>query len=578
MEQESFKSYPPLAPMDESALDVNTSYAHILRFIEGAPKVVDFGCGPGNLARFLAQRGCSVVGVEINPEAAGLAREYCADVLVADLENTSPLKLFPTERFDVVIFADILEHLRKPERLLSESARILRPGGFVIASIPNIAHGAIRLAMLQGQFNYQEIGILDETHLRFFTRETAEKLFEGAGFFIEDLTRTSGAIFGPAGTLVPSVNRDDFADETARKVEADVESQTIQFIIKAAPTSSPEARYETTRRKNVSLTARVNELEGKLRAALVERGDQLDESMREDFERVKNELHRVLFGPDGVESLRSTLEQKSDEVEKLRHQIVALEREQSTNHREKKLADETKKKTGRLAAQLKRDIEEQDVTIRGLQAKLQEASKNVEESAVAQRVLRSEKDLMAAESHRASDSIEQLKTIIVRLENEISTGELDISETFSTIDEQQRVISKMEMEAEAARDDLAQVQMQSRSLATLYKGSEAYRLQLSVEIDDLRGTYAKTRHSHASSLKDLENVREELALRESALNAMDHRMLEEEERFNEAVAELSARCKADEFYLEEMRKSKFWQLRTGWFRVKRVFGIISDVP
>src|SRR5690348_8863999 len=112
MEQAELKTYAALTPSDELALEANSSYAQILSLIDGRKTVVDFGCGPGNLARFLAMRGCSIVGVDINPDHARMAREYCEDVLVADLDSASLSDLFPVQRFDVAVFADILEHLR----------------------------------------------------------------------------------------------------------------------------------------------------------------------------------------------------------------------------------------------------------------------------------------------------------------------------------------------------------------------------------------------------------------------------------------------------------------------------------
>jgi 2-polyprenyl-3-methyl-5-hydroxy-6-metoxy-1,4-benzoquinol methylase/predicted nucleic acid-binding Zn-ribbon protein len=260
MDRTSLKSYPALAPTDEGALDPNSSYAHILQFVSGPKRVVDFGCGPGNLARFLSQRGCTVVGVEINPESAVLAKEYCEDVIIADLDVASVLKLFPSDRFDIAIFADILEHLREPWRLLKESHQILRAGGFVTASIPNIAHGAIRLSMLKGDFDYQELGVMDNTHLRFFTRKTVEGLFEHAGFAIDEMSRTVAPVFEPS-ELVPIVRKADFPDNVVLNIQRDPEAVTLQFVVKAVPVTSAKARDASLKRKNATLQARITDME-----------------------------------------------------------------------------------------------------------------------------------------------------------------------------------------------------------------------------------------------------------------------------------------------------------------------------
>jgi len=88
------------------------------------------------------------------------------------------------KRFDRVLLLDVLEHLRSPERILDECHRVLKPEGRIIVSLPNVANIAVRLALFAGRFDYQERGILDRTHLRFFTRKTARRLLESAGYAI----------------------------------------------------------------------------------------------------------------------------------------------------------------------------------------------------------------------------------------------------------------------------------------------------------------------------------------------------------------------------------------------------------
>jgi len=229
-----FKTYPEMETFNEG--DPNSSYEMMLAFVEPSMRVLDLGCGPGSFARQLVARGCTVTGVDVNPEHALSARAYCADVRLADLENVALEELFPVERFDAAICADILEHLRNPNRLLGEIAKVLAPGGALLASIPNIAHGAVRLALLAGNFDYQPFGILDDTHVRFYTLKSAVALLEDAGYRIEAISRTTAPIFDPAAFLVPMVAREDFLD-AAERVEADPESTTLQFVIKAKPAS-----------------------------------------------------------------------------------------------------------------------------------------------------------------------------------------------------------------------------------------------------------------------------------------------------------------------------------------------------
>src|SRR5205807_1264204 len=106
---------------------------------------------------------------------------------------------------------------------------LLVPEGYVVASVPNIAHGAVRLALMQGRFDYRDVGLLDETHLRFFTRRSLEELFKESGLAIAELRRTTAPIWE---TEIP-LRREDFSDEVVEEVEADPESTTYQFVATA---------------------------------------------------------------------------------------------------------------------------------------------------------------------------------------------------------------------------------------------------------------------------------------------------------------------------------------------------------
>lgn len=147
-------------------------------------RVLDLGCSVGQLARHLVAKGCTVVGVELDPEAAVRAREHCESVHVADLDLVDLTALLGEERFDVVVAADVIEHLRDPGRLLREIAPLLAPGGVLVTTVPNIAHGSARLALLTGRFEYADLGIMDRTHLRFFTRATLTELLRISGFAV----------------------------------------------------------------------------------------------------------------------------------------------------------------------------------------------------------------------------------------------------------------------------------------------------------------------------------------------------------------------------------------------------------
>jgi 2-polyprenyl-3-methyl-5-hydroxy-6-metoxy-1,4-benzoquinol methylase len=206
--------------------DKNTSHALIAESVGHDKRVLDIGCATGYFAEVLAQRGCNVTGIEIDPEAARRAERHCERVIVGDVEHLDLENELDEGSFDVVVFGDVLEHLKDPLTALKRLKPSLQPEGYAVASIPNVAHGSVRLALLQGRFRYRSLGLLDETHLRFFTRESVERLFEDAGFLITDLKHTSRGIFD---TEV-EVEQDAVPEETLRLVRQDPESFTYQFV------------------------------------------------------------------------------------------------------------------------------------------------------------------------------------------------------------------------------------------------------------------------------------------------------------------------------------------------------------
>jgi 2-polyprenyl-3-methyl-5-hydroxy-6-metoxy-1,4-benzoquinol methylase len=166
-------------------------------FIEEARKyrsVLECGCSTGFISRHLAAAGTRVVGIEIDTEAAEEARQFCARVLSLDLNRPDWSKDLG-ERFDLVTYGDVLEHLLEPQAVLRETKNVLAPGGRVFISLPNIAYWTMRAKLLLGRFEYESMGLLDYTHLRFFTFHTARKMIEQAGYRIVRFHPVMGSRF-----------------------------------------------------------------------------------------------------------------------------------------------------------------------------------------------------------------------------------------------------------------------------------------------------------------------------------------------------------------------------------------------
>lgn len=156
-------------------------------------RVLDVGCGDGYLGEILAERGYEVTGIERSDGFTGRFPESVR-LVVADLEEGLP----PLEsRYDYVLCADILEHLRKPENLLAQIRGVLKRGGRLVASLPNSGNIYFRLNVLAGRFPQEDKGLFDRTHLRFYMWDGWARLLQEAGYSIETV-RSSGIPVGLA--------------------------------------------------------------------------------------------------------------------------------------------------------------------------------------------------------------------------------------------------------------------------------------------------------------------------------------------------------------------------------------------
>jgi 2-polyprenyl-3-methyl-5-hydroxy-6-metoxy-1,4-benzoquinol methylase len=150
-------------------------------------RLLDVGAADGFLAEVLTARGFEVTCLERDPGLAAAAAGKCRRVIVADLEREAPPLDAP---FDAIVCGDVLEHLADPARALALLRAHLREDGLLLVSVPNVAHLWVRLGLLLGRFEYADRGILDRTHLRFFTRRTFLRLLAEAKLEVVRLAPT----------------------------------------------------------------------------------------------------------------------------------------------------------------------------------------------------------------------------------------------------------------------------------------------------------------------------------------------------------------------------------------------------
>jgi methionine biosynthesis protein MetW len=175
---------------DNHVLDPDEVAGVIAGMIPRGARVLDVGCGTGSITK-LIQDNCDaqVIGIEPEFARADLAKTRGVNVRTGYLDRQTIDQL---GLFDVLLFADVLEHLPNPQAILLLAREALKPGGFVIISVPNIAHWSVRIDIARGRFQYQAYGIMDATHLRWFTAATAKSFVASAGFKITEYRATAG--------------------------------------------------------------------------------------------------------------------------------------------------------------------------------------------------------------------------------------------------------------------------------------------------------------------------------------------------------------------------------------------------
>jgi 2-polyprenyl-3-methyl-5-hydroxy-6-metoxy-1,4-benzoquinol methylase len=157
---------------------------------EGTDSILEVGCAAGGTGQLLRGMGIKrLIGVELLPHYADLARPYYTEVIVGDAEELQ-LDHLAEGSLDCILYSDVLEHFRDPWAVLRRHVKLLRPGGHVVASIPNVRYyKAVQDLVLMGEWKYGDAGILDRGHLRFFTWKSIERLFRECGLEIVALRK-----------------------------------------------------------------------------------------------------------------------------------------------------------------------------------------------------------------------------------------------------------------------------------------------------------------------------------------------------------------------------------------------------
>lgn len=165
---------------------LNEGNQEMLRWMpSNASTKLDVGCGGGVLARILKEKGHTIDGITLSQAEVNAAQSYTRNVLIHNLENGLPPTLMNVQ-YDVVVCSHVLEHIVYPKQLLMDINKVLKPGGRLLIALPNIMHYKSRFKLMRGDFEYQEAGIWDYTHVKWYTFKSSQRLVQDFGFKVDE--------------------------------------------------------------------------------------------------------------------------------------------------------------------------------------------------------------------------------------------------------------------------------------------------------------------------------------------------------------------------------------------------------
>ena len=213
------------------AANTNSSHGIALRLIGEGKTVLELGAASGHVTKALKALGNLVTAVERDGRFAKQLAEFADTVIITDLDWLDLRESLAGKKFDVVLAGDVLEHCTRPDLVLQQLHELLHPAGYVVISLPNIAHGDMRLSLLAGNFDYRETGLLDKTHLRFFTRRSIGLFLSTNDFKMDQIFPVTVEL----GLTELGAFQSDIPIQAIDYVRQDPDATVYQYVVKAIP-------------------------------------------------------------------------------------------------------------------------------------------------------------------------------------------------------------------------------------------------------------------------------------------------------------------------------------------------------
>lgn len=233
----------------------NNAHSLALAMVGWNRRVLELGAASGHMTKAMVAQNCRVTAVEYEAESADHLKEVAEAVIVGDLNAPETVAALPGE-FEVILAGDVLEHLIDPKRVLLQLVDLLAPGGRIVVSLPHVAHVDLRLALLQGRFDYGPWGLLDETHIRFFTLKSVREMVRSAGLSIVEMKR----VRVPAFESELKVDRKSVPTNVLNEILADPEAETYQFVFTAIRSDGADGHVAELAGKLEALQTRYDDM------------------------------------------------------------------------------------------------------------------------------------------------------------------------------------------------------------------------------------------------------------------------------------------------------------------------------
>ncbi|MFU0874469.1 class I SAM-dependent methyltransferase [Kluyvera sichuanensis] len=191
-------------------LDTESAHKKIIDSIQENSVVLEVGTSHGHMTKYLKEElNCNVTGIEIDPEAARDASQYTSEFFVIDIDNIESLdEKIKDNHYDYIIMCDVIEHVRDTTNILKILGKKLKTSGLFLLSVPNVAHNIVLMQILKNEFNYQDVGMMDNTHIRWFTSNSFKKKIDETGL---KLVKHDWTYMTPEYENIPHNNYDEFS-------------------------------------------------------------------------------------------------------------------------------------------------------------------------------------------------------------------------------------------------------------------------------------------------------------------------------------------------------------------------------